>query len=148
MSYVIYSADPLLPIRDSRGTRSVIRLERVNPLTADSGHGSGFDSMLARWIGGFDGFMVPITNQFRLNGIPPGAYNFYLYAAAAGAPTDFYVAVNSGPPTLKTAACNTGLTGYLLDDNYVVYENLVLSEGDVLSFSASGALAGLQLLRI
>jgi len=148
MSYTIYSADPAIPLRNSSGSRSVVRLERIDPLTADADAGSEFDPMLSTWVGGFDGFMVPITNHFRLTGVLPGSYNFYLYASPAGAPTDFYVAVNSASPVLKTAACTPGLTNFVLDDNYVVYENLVLSEGDVLTFSASGALAGLQLLRI
>lgn len=145
---IIYSADPVVQLRDSNEDRSVVRLERVETLTDDAGSSAEFDPMVSTWVGGFDGFLVPISNTFRLTSIPPGAYNLYLYASPAGAPTDFYVAVNSASPTLKTAACNTGLTSFVLDDNYVVYENMVLSEGDVLSISASGALAGLQLLRI
>lgn len=148
LRYAIYSADPVILLRDSNGSRSVIKLERVEPLTSEAGSSVEFDPMISTWVGGFDGFMVPITNQLRLTSIPPGAYNLYVYASPAGAQTDFYVAVNSASPTLKTAACNTGLTSFVLDDNYVVYENLVLSEGDVLTISASGALAGLQLLRI
>ena len=104
MSYAIYSADPVIPLRDSNGNRSVIKLERVEPLTADAGAGAEFDPMLSTWVGGFDGFMVPVSNTFRLTSIPPGAYNLYLYASPAGAPTDFYAAVNSASPILKTAA--------------------------------------------
>lgn len=148
MSYAFYSADPVVQLRDSNGDRSVIRLERVEALTDDAGSSAEFDPMVSTWVGGFDGSMVPITNTFRLTGIPPGSYNLYLYASPAGATTDFYLSVNSASPTLKTALCNTGLTSFVLDDNYVAYENLVLSEGDVLTISASGALAGLQILRI
>lgn len=148
MSYAVYSADPVIPLRDSNGNRSVIKLERVDPLTADADSSTEFDPMVSTWVGGFDGFMVPVSNTFRLTRVPPGSYNLYLYASPAGAPTDFYVSVNSASPTLKTAACNAGLSSFVNNDNYVVYENLVLSEGDVLTISVSGALAGLQLLRI
>ena len=148
MSYVVYSADPLLLLRDHTGNRSVVKLERVAPLTADIGSGPSFDPMLGRWVGGFNQFLVPISNAFRLTGIPPGTYSFYLYASTAGAPTDFYVAINASPPVLKTAACSGGPTNFVANDNYVAYENLVLSVGDVLAFSASGAFAGVQLLRI
>ncbi len=147
MSYVVYSADPVLPLRDSNGVRSVIKLERVDPLTADAGTGTSFDPMLATWIGGLDGLSVPILNGFRLLDIPTGTYDLYLYAGESpGDTTDFYLSVNSQPYSLKSAT-PTGALTFVANDNYVLFNNLVLSSGSVLDIRVLGFLAGLQLRR-
>lgn len=144
---VVYSADPVLPLRDSTGARSVIRLERVDPLTADAGVGSSFDQMLSTWVGGLDEMAVPITNGFRLLNIPSGTYDLYLYAGeAVGDTTDFYLSVNGLPYSLQSAT-PTGSTNFVEGDNYVVFDNLVLSVGSTLDIRVLGCLAGLQLKR-
>lgn len=147
MSYVVYSADPVLPLRDSTGAKSVIKLERVNPLTADAGSGASFDPMLGTWVGGLDGMLVPITNGFRLLDIPQGTYNLYLYAGeSVGDTTDFYLSVNGDPYSLKSAT-PTGAVSFVENDNYVLFDNLVLVKGSTLDIRVLGFLAGLQLRR-
>lgn len=147
MSYVVYSADPVLPLRDSTGAKSVIKLERVNPLTADAGSGTSFDPMLGTWVGGLDGMLVPITNGFRLTDIPQGVYNLYLYAGeSVGDTTDFYLSVNGDPYSLKSAT-PTGAVSFVENDNYVLFDNLVLVKGSTLDVRVLGFLAGLQLRR-
>jgi len=146
-TYAIYSADPIIPLRDHLGNRAVIKLERVDPLTADAGSGPSFDPVLSTWVGGVDGMMVPITNGFRLLDIPAGTYNLYLYAGeSVGNATDFYLSVNSQPYSLKTAT-PTGAATFVENDNYVLFGNLVLSSESVLDIRVLGFLAGLQLRR-
>lgn len=147
MSYVVYSVDPVLPLRDSTGARSVIRLERVDPLTADAGVGSSFDPMLATWVGGLDGLSVPILNGFRLLNIPAGTYDLYLYSGeAVGDTTDFYLSINGDPYSLQSAT-PTGAASFVEGDNYVLFGDLVLSSGSTLDLRVLGYLAGLQLKR-
>lgn len=148
MAYVIYSADPVLPLRDSTGAKSVVRLERVAPLTADYGAILPvFDPMIGTWVGGVDGMSVPITNGFRLLDIPQGKYNLYLYAGGViGDTTDFYLSVNGEPYSLKSAT-NQQNPYFAEGENYVLYEDLVLYAGSVLDIRVLGFLAGLQLRR-
>lgn len=147
MSYLIYSADPVIPLRDHKGAKSVVRLERVDPLTVDAGSGSSFDDMLSTWVGGLDGLSVPILNGFRLLDIPQGKYHLYLYAGeSVGDDTDFYLSKNGLPYELKTASPTGSLT-FVEDDNYVVFEDLVLHRGSTLDIRVLGFLAGLQLRR-
>lgn len=147
MPYVIYSADPIIPLRDSYGNKSVIKLERVDPLTADAGTDVSFDPMVATWIGGVDGMLVPILNGFRLLDIPQGKYNLYLYAGGEiGEVTDFYLSINGAPYSLKTATQQQS-PSFIENDNYVLFDNLVLYAGSILDIRVLGFLAGLQLRR-
>jgi len=143
-----FSATPFQWLHDYRGAKTSVRLEKVAPLSTDAGSHASFDSMLATYVGGYDMFSVPITNEFNLKGIPPATYTLFLYADTTSGPnaTDFYVSVNAGAPTVLTNA-PTGAGTFVENDNYVKV-NLVLSSDDVVAVKANGFLSGLQLKRV
>lgn len=143
MSYEVYSADPVLPLRDSTGAHSIIKLERVLTLTADAGQGPSFDAMLGRWVGD-----AGVTNGFRLKDIPEGTFNLYLYAGqVVGQTTTFYVSVNGQPYSIQYAT-PTGGASFVAGDNYALFGGLSLTADSVVDIRVIGRLAGLQLRRI
>lgn len=141
MSYTIFTADPVIPLRDFANDKSVIKLERVLDLTVQAGGSGSFDPMLQNWIGG-----TGVLNGFRLTNVPAGTYRLLLYAGNGGSATQFHLSVNLQPYTLKTAT-PTGALDFVEDDNYVAFDSLTLAVGSALDIRVYGFLAGLQLLR-
>jgi hypothetical protein len=144
MNYATLTSDRVFLLSDCRGVKSVIKLERVEPMTVDAGSISetvSFDRMLDTWIGG-----SAIVNSFRLTGVPGGTYDLYLYAAEVVATTDFYLSINGGASTMKSAT-PTIVDAYVEGDNYVRFGSMVLPDDSTLTILVVGYLAGLQLHR-
>ncbi len=135
----------LLPLKDYRQRAAKVFLERVPPLSAFGGSGSSWDSMMARWIGGYSG-ATPFVNTFRLRGLPAGSYTLYLYAEQGTLPEVSYFQVTVGGTTLTGNTNPTGATSFLQDDNYVAFD-VSLGYRSVVEFTSSGYLSGLQIWR-
>jgi Peptidase family M23 len=145
----IFSGDPAQFLNDYRNLKSAIRLEKVAPLTADSGSHVSFDAMLSTYIGGYDFAHVPFENSFNLRGMPDGTYDLYLYADATDGAnaTDFYISINGKAETLLQNA-PIGATSFIQGDNYVLFDNFVLGASDYVTIRVVGFLSGLQLRRV
>ncbi len=141
---VVYSVIPVLFLNDYRGIKTPVRLERVAPMdAADAGTTSTFDSMLTTWIGGVDGFSVPIETNLRLKGLPEGTYDIYLYSAGD---SDFFVSKNRDTPGAEST--NYAVSGAFVEGTNYSKFNLVLGGSDFVSIRALGKLSGLQVRRV
>ena len=123
-------------------------LERIAPITGTSGTTPTWNTMLSTWIGGYDSG-IPIQTVFRLHSVPPGTYELYLYSdqTSAGSGSDYYVQVDAGP-ILHMTTTPTGAVTWVQNDNYVLFNNLVIIPGSIVQVEVLGFLAGLQLRRL
>jgi hypothetical protein len=137
-----FNISPMLDLRNYDAVTSVIRMERISPMSVQGGSAVRFDPMLSTWIGGSD----PVTNVIKLRGVPAGTFKLYLYTGEVGALTDFYVSINGGAPSTASAT-PTANNSFVENNNYVVFD-LVLSAYAVLTIQGVGSWSGLQLKRL
>jgi hypothetical protein len=136
-----FSINPVVFLQNYDGQTSTVRLERVSPMTTDSGGQTRFDAMLSTWIGNDD----PVENTFKVKGIPAGTYRLYLYAGDVGALSEFYVSVNNGGPTTYSITPTLNLA-FVQNNNYIIHE-FVLSAYDVVTVKCVGPWSGMQIER-
>lgn len=139
-----FSSDPAIYLKDYRGVELPVRLEKVAPLTSDSGSELFFDPMLSTYIGGYSG-MSALVNTFVIRGLPAGNYLLYLYANNGTVPdtSSFQVTVLGGSPDTR-GTTPTSEADWVEDRNYVLFA-LAVTAGQTVTVQASGYLAGMQL---
>lgn len=145
----VFSSDPMVALKSSSGKRSPVLLEKVSPLVPSGGSVTVFDPMLGTFAGGFDMFAVPVVNEFRLRGVPPGTYALlvYNYGVTPSDASTIYAWINTESPDMQVTVPAGVPAAFVEGADYVRFNDLVLTAGDVLSIRCLGYLSGLQLLR-